>query len=81
MSCRDSETSRYSSFVRKDSDPDHAPPYYQFLPRRFRHQGICVGRGCIRACMDRLEKMGRIEKQHQTPMVEGKQWVIDEPLS
>ena len=32
---------------------------------------------CARACMDHLEKSGRIEKQYQTPMIEGKQWVLE----
>ena len=39
----------------------------------------CVGRGCVRACMDHLEKAGRIEKQYRTPMIEGEQWVIEGP--
>jgi hypothetical protein len=30
--------------------------------------------------MDHLEKTGRIRKQYQMPMVEGEQWVIQEPL-
>jgi len=28
--------------------------------------------------MDHLERSGRIEKQYRTPMVEGKQWVIED---
>ena len=69
-----------SPFVDKDSSRDNPPRYFEFLQHRFRHQGICVGRGCIRACMDHLEKTGRIEKQYKTPMIEGEQWVIEEPL-
>ena len=72
--------SRYSPFLKKDSSPENPPPYYRFLDRRFRHRGICVGRGCVRACMDGLEKSGRLEKQYKTPMIEGKQWVIEEPF-
>jgi len=27
--------------------------------------------------MDHLEKSGRLEKQYKTPMIEGKQWILD----
>lgn len=72
---------RYSPFLKADSSKDNPPPYYRFLERRFRHRSICVGRGCLRACIDHLEKKGRLEKQYKTPMIEGKQWVIEEPLN
>jgi ferredoxin len=70
---------RYSPFVGGDSTAENPPPYYQFLDHRFRHRSICGGRGCIRACMDHLEKTGRIEKQYATPMIEGRQWMIEGP--
>jgi hypothetical protein len=31
--------------------------------------------------MDHLEKSGRLEKQYKTPMIEGKQWIIREPIN
>ncbi len=68
----------YSPFIDKNSNINNPPSYYRFLDHRFRHRSICGGRGCIRACMDHLEKIGRIEKQYKTPMIEGKQWVLDE---
>ena len=71
---------RYSPFLDKDSSPENPPPYYKFLDHRFRHHTICGGRGCIRKCMDHLEKMGRTEKTYRTPMVEDRQWVIEDPL-
>ncbi len=71
---------RYSPFLKKDSCPENPPAYYKWLDTRFRHHTICGGRGCIRKCMDHLEKTGRIQKQYRTPMVEGRQWVIEEPL-
>jgi epoxyqueuosine reductase len=71
---------RYSPFLCKDSSPENPPAYYKFLDHRFRHHTICGGRGCIRKCMDHLEKTGRIQKQYSTPMVEGKKWVIEDPL-
>ncbi|MHC4480522.1 MAG: 4Fe-4S binding protein [Planctomycetota bacterium] len=71
---------KYSPFVQEDSSEENLPPYFRFLRHRFRHHSVCGARGCVRACMDHLEKTGRIEKQYQTPMIEGKQWVIEEPL-
>jgi len=38
------------------------------------------GRGCLRKCIDHLERTVRIEKRFKTPMVEGEQCVIEEPL-
>ncbi|MEK7397474.1 MAG: hypothetical protein AAB116_11115 [Candidatus Poribacteria bacterium] len=67
-----------SPFLTKDSSPENPPSYYRFVDHRFRHRAICVGRGCVRACMDHLEKSGRLEKQYKTPMIEGKQWIIDD---
>ena len=70
---------RYSPFLNKDSSPENPPSYYKFLDHRFRHHTICGGRGCVRKCVDHLEKAGKL-KSFQTPMVEGEQWVINEPL-
>jgi epoxyqueuosine reductase QueG len=69
---------RYSPFLKADSTPDNPPPYYEFVRHWFRHISTCGDRGCVRACMDHLEKTGRIEKQYQTPMIEGEQWVLDD---
>ncbi len=71
---------RYSPFLKLDSNRENPPPYYKFIDHRFRHHSICGARGCVRACMDHLEKTGRIEKQYETPMIEGEQWVIGDPL-
>ena len=68
---------RYSPFLRKDSSRENPPPYYQFVDRRFRHHSICGARGCVRACVDHLEKTGRITKRYHTPMIEGEQWTLD----
>ena len=72
------EDARYSPFVTKETGPDNPPDYYQFLRKRFQHLSICGGRGCVRACMDHLEKTGRIEKRYRTPMIEGEQWVLED---
>jgi hypothetical protein len=50
----------------------------RFLDRWFRHRVICVGRRCLCACLDHLEKSGRIEKQFRTPLIEGEQWEFAE---
>ena len=69
---------RYSPFLKQDSSRDNPPAYCEFLKRRFRHLSICGARGCVRACVDHLEKTGRISKQYRTPMIEGEQWVLDD---
>ena len=71
---------RYSPFVDRDSSPENPPAYFRFVDHRFRHRSVCGARGCVRMCVDHLERTGRIEKQYHTPMVEGEQWVIEEPL-
>jgi ferredoxin len=68
---------RYSPFLKGDSSRDDPPPYYRFIDHRFRHHSICGARGCVRACVDHLEKTGRIGKRYRTPMIEGEQWVIE----
>lgn len=70
----------YSPFLKPDSSRENPPPYYRFLDHRFRHRSICGGRGCLRKCVDHLERTGRISAAYRTPMVEGDQWRIQEPL-
>ncbi|MFO8008078.1 MAG: 4Fe-4S dicluster domain-containing protein [Candidatus Brocadiia bacterium] len=67
----------YAPFMHPEHSRDNPPSYYGFLDRRFRHRSICGARGCVRACMDHLEKAGLIEKSYRTPMIEGDQWVIE----
>ena len=50
--------------------------YQQFLRHRFRHCGICVGRGCLRACLDHLEKTGRVEATFKTPFIQRPRWKL-----
>lgn len=69
---------RYSPFLVEGSSRENPPPYYSFVDHRFRHRSICGARGCVRKCMDHLEKTGRIERLYHTPMVEGEQWIIEE---
>ncbi len=69
----------YSPFLTEGADRENPPSYYRFLDRRFRHRSICGARACVRACMDHLEKTGRIERQYRTPMIEGEQWSLEPP--
>lgn len=70
---------RFSPFRTGQEQPGEGSPYQQFLRNRFRHLAICVGRGCLRACLDHLEKTGRIEAKFHTPLVERPRWEPDDP--
>jgi len=70
---------RYSPFWRGSEAEGQKPDYHRFLEHRFRHLGICVGRGCLRACLDHLEKAGRIESAFRTPLIERPRWDADAP--
>ena len=63
---------RFSPFWTGEEADGAEPAYNQFLQHRFRHLAICVGRGCLRACLDHLERTGRIEACFHTPMIERK---------
>lgn len=46
---------------------------------RYRHYSACVGRGCIRSCMDHLEKTGKISRSNfVTPLIQRKRWDASE---
>jgi ferredoxin len=70
---------RYSPFWNGTEKEGESPSYNQFVYHRFRHLSICVGRGCLRACLDHLEKTGRIEKEFKTPFVQRPRWKLNEP--
>lgn len=70
------DDARYSPFRPDDMTAGEQDRYVDFVRQRFRHCGICVGRGCLRSCLDHLEKSGRIEAQFQTPMIEGERWEV-----
>ena len=72
------EDPRYSPFWNGSEQEGEKPSYNQFCQHRFRHLSICVGRGCLRSCLDHLEKSGRIEKKFKTPFIEGKRWKIEQ---
>ena len=68
---------RFSPFW-TGTEPEGAtvPEYNKFLDRRFRHCAICVGRGCLRSCLDHLETTGRIETRFTTPLIERPRWKL-----
>jgi ferredoxin len=70
---------RFSPFWNGSEPEGEQPSYSQFLQHRFRHLSICVGRGCLRACLDHLEKTGRIASHYTTPFIERERWKLNEP--
>jgi len=68
---------RFSPFWTGSEAQDEEPAYNRFVQLRFRHCGICVGRGCLRACLDHLEKTGRIEAQFKTPLIQRERWKLN----
>lgn len=69
---------RFSPFWNGSEKEGESPSYNKFCNDRFRHLAICVGRGCVRSCLDHLEKTGRIQKTFKTPLIEGKRWKLNE---
>ncbi len=70
---------RFSPFWTGDEPEGEQPTYTKFLQHRFRHLSICVARGCLRSCLDHLEKTGRIEASFKTPMIERDRWQVPVP--
>jgi ferredoxin len=75
------EDSRFSPFWNGTEKEGEKPSYNKFTHDRFRHLSICVGRGCVRSCLDHLEKTGRIEKTFKTPFIERPRWKLNEAPS
>lgn len=71
--------SRFSPFFNGTEAQGELPSYNEFCKHRFRHLAVCVGRGCLRACLDHLEQTGRIEATFETPLIEGERWKLNAP--
>jgi epoxyqueuosine reductase QueG len=69
---------RFSPFWTGVEAPGEMPEYNKWIHGRFNHMGICVGRGCLRACLDHLENTGRIETRFRTPLIERERWKLNE---
>ena len=70
---------RFSPFWDGTEPGGGEPKYNKFVKHRFRHLSICVGRGCLRACLDHLEKTGRIQASFKTPLIQRERWKLNEP--
>ncbi|MFW6308905.1 MAG: hypothetical protein ACOC1S_02705, partial [bacterium] len=70
---------RFSPFWNGSEEPGEKPSYNKFSQHRFRHLAICVGRGCLRSCLDHLEKNDIIKKQFKTPFIERERWKLNQP--
>jgi epoxyqueuosine reductase len=70
---------RYSPFWNGSEAEGAKPSFNTWIYSRFRHLSVCVGRGCLRSCLDHLEKTGRIEKTFSTPLIQGKRWKLSSP--
>jgi len=70
---------RFSPFWNGTEKEGEEPSYSRFLQHRFRHLSVCVGRGCLRGCVDHLEKTGRIQAHYKTPFIERERWKLNEP--
>ena len=66
----------WSPFWKGTEKPGERPYYHQAVHKRFDHLGICAGRGCIRSCLDHLEKTGRVETKFNSPLISKPRWKV-----
>ena len=50
--------------------------YYDYILKHTGYFAICGARGCIRACMDKLEKAGRIESKFHHKFYKRPSWLL-----
>ena len=50
--------------------------YYDYILTHTGYFAICGARGCIRACMNALERSGRIENKFHNPFYYKKSWTL-----
>lgn len=50
--------------------------YYDYILKHTGYFAICGARGCIRACMNAMEKAGRIENTFKEPFYKKKSWLL-----
>ncbi len=50
--------------------------YYDYVLHHTGYFAVCGARGCIRACMDSLEKRGRIESVFRNPFFKKESWLL-----
>lgn len=66
----------YSPFWTGREKPGERPGYHQGMLNRFHTLGICAGRGCLRSCLDHLEKTGRIKTKFNQPLISKPRWHV-----
>lgn len=57
-------------------DTNSVMQYYDYILKHTGYFAICGARGCIRACMNALEKAGRIENKFHNPFYKKKSWLL-----
>lgn len=67
----------YSPFWSGDEKPGEKPKYQRAIYEHFNHIAICVGRSCLRSCIDHLEKTGRIKAQFNAPFISKPRWKME----
>jgi len=55
---------------------NHLLPYNNYILSHTHYMAICGARGCIRACMNALEKANRIENTFKNPFYRKKSWLL-----
>ena len=50
--------------------------YYNYIMNHGGYFAICGAKGCIRACMNALEKSGRIENKFHNPFYRKPSWTL-----
>lgn len=55
---------------------NQALEYYNYIINHTGYFAICGAKGCIRACMDKLEKAGRIENTFHNQFYKKPSWII-----
>ena len=51
--------------------------FYSYIMNHVGYFAICGARGCIRSCMNKLEKAKRIENLFKEPFYKKKSWLLD----
>ena len=50
--------------------------YYDYIIKHTGYFAVCGARGCIRACMNSLEKTDRIENKFHNPFYKKESWLL-----
>lgn len=60
-----------------DSGDDSVLEFYNYVMKHVGYFAVCGARGCIRACMNSLEKSRRISNTFKKPFYKKKSWLMD----